>query len=145
MRSKVLIGVMLLATACLETEVPPSEYDQLLKDMAAIDNYLAANPGSPNDIIVKDASGVRLVISNLGTGAIPPNTGNTLKVSYAGRLLSTGALFDASDSYILKLSNNIIDGWKLGIALMTKGSTAKLYVPSGLGYGAGGNGSIPAN
>ena len=146
MRSKVLIGIMLLASSCLQTEVQPSFYDKLVKDMKVIDDYLAAHPGSPNDIIIKDASGVRLVITTPGTGTIPPNTGNTLKVAYTGRLLSDGSTFDSNTTgYILKLSDAIIDGWKLGIALLTKGATAKLYIPSGLGYGANGSGAIPPN
>lgn len=145
MRSKVLIGFMLLASSCLQTEVQPSAYDRLVKDMKVIDDYLAAHPGNPGDVIVKDASGVRLVISTPGTGTIPPNTGNTLKIAYTGRLLSDGSMFDSNSSYIVKLSDAIIDGWKLGIALLTKGATAKLYIPSGLGYGSNGSGVIPPN
>jgi FKBP-type peptidyl-prolyl cis-trans isomerase len=145
MRSKIVLGIILLTTACLETEQPPSFEGQLAKDVAAIDAYLAANPGSPSDIILKDASGVRLVITTPGTGAIPPNPSNNLKVAYTGRLLSTGGIFDSNSSFLLKLSDQLINGWKFGIALLTEGAHAKLYIPSGWGYGASGSGSIPGN
>jgi FKBP-type peptidyl-prolyl cis-trans isomerase FkpA len=144
MRSKVLIMMMVVASSCLETEVPPSFEDQLAKDVKAIDDYLAANPGNPTDVIIKDASGLRLVISTMGTGTIPPNTGNNLKVAYTGRLLSNGSVFDSNDSYIFKLSD-VIQGWKIGLGLLTKGAQAKMYIPSGWAYGAQGSSSIPGN
>ena len=139
------MGIILLATSCIDTETGATFEDQLAKDVQAIDDYLAAHPGNPTDIIVKDASGIRLVITTVGTGAIPPNPSNNLKVAYTGRLLSNGAVFDSDDSYLFKLSNQIIDGWKIGIALLTEGAQAKLYIPSGWGYGQKGNGSIPGN
>lgn len=145
MRSKVLIGLMLVAVSCVETEMPPTFEEQLAIDAKTIDDYLAANPGNGTELIVKDASGIRLVISTLGTGTIPPNTGNTIKVAYTGRLLSNGSVFDSNSGYILKLSDNIIQGWKIGIGMLTKGAVAKLYIPSGWAYGAEGSGSIPKN
>lgn len=145
MRSKILLGILLLASSCLDTETGPTFESQLAKDVQAIDDYLAANPGSPTDIIVKDASGIRLVIPTPGTGTIPPNASNNLKVAYTGRLLSTGGIFDSNSNYLLKLSDQVIDGWKIGIALLTEGAQAKLYIPSGWGYGSNGNGSIPPN
>jgi FKBP-type peptidyl-prolyl cis-trans isomerase len=145
MRSKILVGILLLASACLDTETGPTFEGQMAKDVQAIDDYLAAHPGSSTDIIVKDASGIRLVITNLGTGTIPPNPSNNLKVAYSGRLLSTGGTFDSNNSYLLKLSDQVINGWKIGIALLTQGAEAKLYIPSGWGYGANGNGTIPPN
>jgi len=140
-----LIGIILLATACLETDPPPSFQDQLVKDVKAIDDYLAANPAGPNELVIKDASGVRLVISVLGTGTIPPNAANNLKIAYAGRTLPNGSIFDSNDSYLVKLSDGIITGWKIGLSLLTEGAQAKLYIPSGLAYGTTGKGSIPAN
>ena len=140
-----MIGMVLVASACLK-EIPPNTFDkQLEKDIQAIDDYLDANPGSPNDIIIKDASGVRIVITELGTGTIPPNFGNNLKVAYSGSLLSNGSVFDSNDSYLLKLSDAIIVGWKIGLSLITQGTHAKIYIPSAWGYGTEGQGPIPAN
>ncbi|HEU5291066.1 MAG TPA: FKBP-type peptidyl-prolyl cis-trans isomerase [Cyclobacteriaceae bacterium] len=146
MRSKVLIGVMLMSiVACIDTEIPPTFDEQLAADTKAIDDYLAANPpANITDVVIKDASGLRLVISTFGTGTIPPNAGNNLKAAYTGRLLSNGAVFDSNSGYIFKLSD-VIQGWKIGIGMLTKGAVAKLYIPSGWAYGATGSGTIPAN
>jgi FKBP-type peptidyl-prolyl cis-trans isomerase FkpA len=145
MRSKILLGIVLLTSACLETDQPLSFDAQLRKDVAAIDEYLLDNPGNPTDIILRDASGIRLVITTMGTGEIPPNPSNNLKVAYTGKFLSTGGIFDSNDNFILKLSDQVIVGWKIGISLLTKGAEAKLFIPSGYGYGASGNASIPGN
>jgi len=146
MRTKILIGVLLLAVSCIDNEMPPTFEQQLATDTKIIDDYLAANPpANITDVVIKDASGIRLVISTLGTGTIPPNPSNNLKVAYTGRFLSTGAVFDSNNSFLLKLSDNVIQGWKIGIGMLTKGAVAKLYIPSGWAYGAEGNGSIPKN
>lgn len=139
------MGIFLLTTACLDTEPTPSVEAQLAKDVATIDEYLLANPGNPTDIILKDASGVRVVITTPGTGTIPPNLSNNLKVAYTGKLLSTGGTFDSNNNFILKLSDQLIIGWKIGLSLLTEGAVAKLYIPSSLGYGTAGSSSIPAN
>jgi len=144
MRSKVLIGLIFLVSSCLSDEtIAPA--DQLSKDVKKIDDYLAANPGSPTDIIIKDASGIRLVITDMGAGTIPPNSANNLNVAYTGRLLSDGTIFDTNDEFLFKLSDNVIAGWKIGLALITEGTYAKLYIPSGWAYGTSGQGSIPGN
>src|SRR5688572_5847672 len=120
MKNKVIIGLAILLSSCLG-EVGPSPTAQLDKEVKQIDAYLAANPGDPTDIIVKDASGIRLVITEQGTGTIPPNPNNNLKVTYAGRLFSNGFMFDNNngDEFFLKLSDNVIAGWKIGLALLT--------------------------
>ncbi len=145
MRSKILIGLVFLGISCISDDPSITPAEQLAKDVQAIDDYLAANPGSPTDIIVKDASGIRLVITEPGTGTIPPNSGNNLKVDYTGRLLSNGTVFDSNSSFLFKLSDNIIQGWKIGLALITQGTHAKLYIPSGWAYGTSGQGTIPGN
>jgi FKBP-type peptidyl-prolyl cis-trans isomerase len=89
---------------------------------------------------------VRLVITELGSGLFPPNPSNNLKVAYTGRLFSDGTVFDSNDAFFLKISDNVINGWKIGLSLMTQGSHAKLYIPSLYAYGASGQGSsIPGN
>src|SRR5687767_4687212 len=120
MRSKILLGILLLASSCLDTETGPTFEGQLAKDVQAIDDFIAANPGSPTDIIVKDASGIRLVITTPGTGTIPPHPSNNLTVAYTGRFLSTGGIFDSNSNYLLKLSDQVIDGWKIGISFLTE-------------------------
>lgn len=110
-------------------------------DDAAIVTYLAAHP---NIVAVKDpASGLYYQVIEEGTGAAFTNN-SLLIVSYAGTNLA-GQQFDASDSFALKLSQNIIQGWKIGVPKIKNGGKILLIIPSALGYGPYANGTIPAN
>lgn len=147
MKAKILIGILFVLASCLEDQ-GPTQAEQLLKDVKQIDDFLAANPPASSDLIVKDASGIRLVISELGSGAIPPNNENELVASYTGRLFSNGQIFDSrptNDPFYFTLGGSIIDGWKIGFSLLTEGAKAKLYIPSIYAYGSNGNGTIPKN
>lgn len=156
MKSKVLISLGCLAAlsllaSCLN-EMGNSTYQQLQEDIRKIDAYLEANPPAPTDIIIKDAaSGIRLVVTEMGTGVIPPTPENIIQVAYTGRLFSNGVQFDTEDSYVFTLSNtdaggsDVISGWKYALAMMTEGTHATVYIPSGLAYGPNGSGTIPDN
>lgn len=163
MKSKVLSSVCLLAGlslmlgSCLNDDsITP--YQQLQEDIAKIDAYLEANPPvDPTDIIVKDASGIRMVITEqpvLEEGdalPVPPTPQNLIRVKYAGRLFSNGAQFDADDSYTFTLTTDdnggqdVIEGWKSALRMMTEGTKATVYIPSALAYGTSGKSPIPGN
>ena len=104
-----------------------------------------------SDIVIKDATtGIRLVITEMGTGVIPPTPENIIQVAYTGRLLSNGVQFDTDDSFTFTLTtaddgSDVIAGWKFALAMMTEGTHATVYIPSGLAYGPNGSGSIPDN
>lgn len=147
-----MAGLCLTLGSCLNDDsITP--YQQLQEDIKKIDTYLVNNPPDPNDIIVRDAnSGIRLVITEMGTGEIPPTPENIIQVAYTGRLLSNGVQFDTDPSYTFTLTtsdNNgadVISGWKHALAMMTEGTKATVYIPSGLAYGPSGSGSsIPDN
>jgi len=136
MRSLVFIGILFLLNSCLDE--PESPLDRWRNDVRAIDNYLIQNSLTA----VKDGSGVRIVVDELGTG-LPPNNGNDIQVKYKGMLFSNGSVFDEGTASG-KLPDYIV-GWQAGLTLLPPGSIATLYIPSGYGYGAAGRGSIPAN
>lgn len=146
-----LVGLGVMLGSCLnDNAITP--YQQLQKDIQKIESYLAANPPGPNDVVVRDAySGLRMVITERGSGEIPPTPYNVIQVAYAGRLLSNGAQFDADDSYTFTLTDtdaggsDVIDGWKYALAMLTEGSRATVYLPSAIAYGTNGSGSIPGN
>ncbi|MBX2967407.1 MAG: FKBP-type peptidyl-prolyl cis-trans isomerase [Cyclobacteriaceae bacterium] len=137
MKRTVWIGVALMATACLDTEVGISPIEQLNRDIVAIDSYLFEN----GITALKDATGIRIAIDELGTDGLPPNTENNVKVTYTGKLLSNGSTFD-SGTITGKLTD-WITGWQIGLSLLPAGSKATLYIPSGYAYGTRGQGSIP--
>jgi FKBP-type peptidyl-prolyl cis-trans isomerase len=162
MKSKSLSSLGLLAGICLtlgsclnDNSITP--YQRQQEDIIKIDKYLLNNPPNPNDIIIRDAnSGIRLVITEQGTGIIPPTPENIIQVAYIGRLLSKGEVinppFDQDDAYTFTLTqadaggSDVISGWKHALAMMTEGTKATVYIPSGLAYGPNGSGSsIPDN
>lgn len=139
MKGKILIGVLLLLSACFEDMVTMDQ--RLKKEVKAIDDYLAANGINA----IKDASGIRVVVTQLGDAGLPPNYENFVKVKYTGKLFSTGTVFeDASTPNDKKLGNFIV-GWQIGLAMLPEGSKATLYIPSGYAYGNTAVGNIPAN
>lgn len=72
-----------------------------------------------------------------------------MKVHYTGKL-TDGSEFDSSvkkdKPFVFKLgAGQVIKGWDEGIALLSEGAKATFTIPPELGYGANGQGGIPAN
>lgn len=94
------------------------------------------------------SSGLKYVILEEGKG-MRPDSGDLVFVHYYGAL-TDGTMFDNSfvrgSEFPFQLgTGGVIPGWDEGIALLKVGSKAMLFVPSELGYGASGAGSIPPN
>jgi FKBP-type peptidyl-prolyl cis-trans isomerase len=122
--------------------------EQLKTDTLAILNYLKANNIKNYK---RTASGIYYVIDAQGPDAsAKPAVGKKVTVHYIGTLLN-GQKFDSSrdrdQPFEFTLGvGQVIRGWDEGIALLSKGSRGKLYIPSPLGYGPQGAGAaIPAN
>lgn len=114
-------------------------------DDATIQQYLKDNKLTAK----KTASGLYYIITQKGTGANAV-AGQNVSMNYTGRLLN-GNIFDSNVdpkfqhvepfSFVLG-QGMVIKGWDEGIALLNKGSKAKLIIPSGLAYGSQ---SMPGN
>ncbi|MDF9800206.1 FKBP-type peptidyl-prolyl cis-trans isomerase FkpA [Catalinimonas alkaloidigena] len=132
--------------------------EQMEIDSAKIEQYLEEN----NIDAQATESGLRYVINEKGTG-VQPSAGDSVYVHYSGKLLD-GPYFDTSIESLAKeegLYNEqrdyeplvfpigqqfVIPGWDEGISLLNEGAKATFYIPSPLGYGPRGNGSvIPEN
>lgn len=119
-------------------------------DGEAIDAYLAKN-----DLNAQTTdSGMRYIILNEGDGS-KPQAGDLVRVDYTGKLLE-GAVFDTSKEsdarehglysdarpggYVpleFQLgTGGVIHGWDEGVALLSKGAKAQLFIPSPMAYGA---------
>jgi FKBP-type peptidyl-prolyl cis-trans isomerase len=102
---------------------------------------------TPTDKLVKTASGLGYEVLREGDGP-QAALGKTITVHYAG-WLTDGKLFDASysrnDPFKLRLPGSVIKGWSEGLLLMRQGSMYRFTIPAALGYGARGQGEIPAN
>lgn len=145
MRLRVLLALLFLVS-CNENEQGPqlSFEEQLALDVQTIDDYLESK-GITN--VVRDSSGLRYVIHQLGTGPLP-TPDSFLKADYEGRLLATGALFDESKSppaFFHIPVRALIYGFQRSCGFLPRGSKATLYIPSGLAYGQYTYGVIPSN
>lgn len=133
-------GLSVGLTSCLNGDDEETDFEILQKDVATIDNYLAAN----NINAIKDVNGIRIVITKLGTGFPasdrPPST---VDVDYIGKLFTTNAIFDEGNTK--QKIDRYIEGWQLALLSLPEGSKATLYIPSFFGYGRPANGSIPGN
>ena len=100
-----------------------------------------------NKITVKPMqNGLYFILKKSGKGP-HPQKGDKVSVQYTGYLLS-GKKFDSSldrgkpFEFVLGM-HRVIPGWDEGIAMMRKGGSAKLIIPSSLGYGPRNMGPIP--
>ncbi|MFM2388328.1 MAG: hypothetical protein RL660_3085 [Bacteroidota bacterium] len=121
-----------------------AEEDQAIQEYIRKNNIQGAQ---------KTASGLWYAITKPGVGTNPVK-GDNLTVDYRGKLLD-GTAFDSNlDSafghvgefgFLLGMGQ-VIPGWEEGIALLNRGASAVLLIPSRLGYGEQGMpGRIPPN
>ena len=86
----------------------------------------------------------------VGTGATA-STGKTATVTYTGWLYSAtaadhkGTQFDSGSFSFVLGQGQVIQGFDQGVTGMLVGGKRTLLIPSSMGYGASGNGSIPPN
>lgn len=131
-----IFALTLITVSCKKDK----EEDQAKKDDEIIQKYISDNGLNA----VATGSGLYYVIENQGTGD-SCNSSSTVKVSYKGYFTS-GAVFDQSSTNGISFNlQNVIKGWTEGIPYFKEGGQGKLLIPSALGYGSQGNGSIPAN
>jgi len=118
-------------------------FPQLRKDTLAISDYLLAKEIQN---VFKGPEGLKYTITSLGTGATP-NSASTVSFTYTGRILSitNPTIFDRSSSPVTYALSGLIRGLRLGMTLIPVGTKATFYIPSTLGYGLRGSGSIPSN
>ena len=133
---------------------------------AEIENLKQAEEGklatyiSKNKLETKKTdSGLQYVVKEEGSGN-KAVLGDTVVVNYTGKLVS-GIIFDTNDAELAKKENKfnpmrqyepirfrvghdpVIQGWTEGLQLLNKGSKATLIIPSSIGYGERGGGTIP--
>lgn len=103
---------------------------------AEIQEYIKAN----NLNATKTASGLYYVITDPGNGP-KPTANSSVTVNYIG-YLTNNTLFDQGKNVTFNL-NQVIDGWSEGLTYFNEDAQGWLLIPSKLGYGNTGSGSIP--
>jgi len=121
----------------------PVRFDiQLLRSRTEdqqIEEFLATQPFGTNRID-RFASGLRIA-----RNATAPGSGDALRggqsitVTYSGKLLRTGREFDAGSFSFTLNSTQVIPGFNEGIANLRRGEKATLLIPSTIAYGAQGS------
>jgi len=131
--------ILIIAASCNEEEAV--DYGPI--DQKIIEDYIAAN-GITN--AQSTASGLYYVIYAPG-GTNHPNKKSSVSVNYKG-YLTDGTIFDSSyptgKPSQLDLAT-VVKGWQEGMQLIGVSGKIQLFVPSELGYGSTGAGTIPPN
>lgn len=135
MKQILLIACLGLAFAWAGCNKEP----QLDIDLRIIQEYLEANNLTAESL----ESGLHYIIENPGQGESHPALSSEITINYKG-YLTNGNVFDERQNQTFRL-NQLIRGWQEGIPLIKPGGKIMLLIPSELGYGPTGVGSIPAN
>jgi FKBP-type peptidyl-prolyl cis-trans isomerase FkpA len=113
---------------------------QAEKDDEAIKQYISDHGLNAT----ATGTGLYVVIENPGSGQ-SCNAYSNVKVSYKG-YYTNGDVFDQSSTSGVTFNlQNVIKGWTEGIPHFKKTGNGILLIPSSLGYGKNGSGSVPAN
>ncbi|MET1055297.1 MAG: FKBP-type peptidyl-prolyl cis-trans isomerase [Pedobacter sp.] len=95
--------------------------------------------------MTKDPSGVWYSVSAAGSGTYPITVNSTIQTSYTGRF-TDGTVFDSSTDRTFEIAG-VVAGWaKVIPGRLQKGGKIRMIIPSRLGYGKSGDGTIiPGN
>lgn len=143
LQALLVLFIILGFAACKKDDNTP----QREKDDKKLQEYFKANGIDPATL-VKRNSGLYYQLLQEGTGdKVFP--GDKVSVHYTGTLLD-GTKFDSSHDRSKPFEftvgyGQVIAGWDEGLTLMRVGEKARLFLPSHLGYGRGGSGTIPGN
>ena len=124
----------------------PEEKVQLDLDSIAIDTHLLNNA----IVAEKGPLGIRYTIQELATG-ISPFWYDKIKISYTGKLLSTGSQFySGTVQPSSEFDSRVVDflpGLQIAVQLLPQGSKATFYIPSTLAFGlaGAGEGAVPSH
>ncbi|MFN5319081.1 MAG: FKBP-type peptidyl-prolyl cis-trans isomerase, partial [Bacteroidia bacterium] len=139
--------------------MPKAEFEEMQriekqKQMEEMSAKSAAEKTNREEYLLKNkilqqptASGLIVLVEKEAIGP-KPQTGQKVTVHYTG-YLTNGTKFDSSvdrgEPFSFTLGKGqVIKGWDEGIAMLSAGTKAKLIIPSSIGYGGRGMGSIPA-
>ncbi len=133
-----LLGSMLLLVngACFKNDLCKNK--SIDSERATIQAYAVANGITATE----HSSGIFYQIINPGSGTVPTASSN-VSVKYIGKLTS-GMIFDDKTTTAVNIGlSQTIKGWQYGMPLIGEGGMIKLIIPSSLGYGCTGFGTVP--
>ncbi|MES2377071.1 MAG: FKBP-type peptidyl-prolyl cis-trans isomerase [Bacteroidota bacterium] len=135
----ILVALLIVGlSSCQKYTVTGLAATQASADDAKIQAYIAANKLT----FTKDASGIYYQIVTPGTTP-HPTTSSSVKVTYTSIYLN-GVSVGKLDGYTAVLSS-FVKGLQIAVPKIGTGGRIIVIVPSGLLYGSGGAGDVPAN
>jgi len=142
MKQNILIGVLIIALfATIGVIIRGTTPSKSSSEIATDEEKAQAEISNPNPK-------VKIEDTLVGTGA-EVESGDTVVMHYKGTL-EDGTQFDSSydrgEPFETQIGvGKVIQGWDQGVPGMKVGGKRKLTIPSELGYGEQGQGSIPPN
>lgn len=131
-----LLGVTISMFSCEEKQ-RQQNVDWVAVDDGIIQEYLTKHKIAAE----KHPSGIYYRIIKEGNGHHPNGT-SIVNIKYKGYFLD-GTVFDERTSEFAL--TNVIQGWQIGIPLISKGGSGQLFIPSYYAYGRQGRPGIPPN
>ncbi len=129
-----------LFDGCADDTLSPA--DQLAMDISLIEDYIKEKGLTA----AKQPSGLFYSQITPGNDIDHPSLSDEVEVTYKGYFLNEDVFDETKPNKTVEFPlNAVVKGWQEGIQLMTKGEKATLLIPSSLGYGPQGTGSIPPN
>ena len=138
-KTKIVFLVAFLLSGCLDVSNP--EAQQLQNEIKAINDYLAG--ATFTEVTTGNNSGIQIGITSFGSGA-PPHNGQTVKVTYTGRLLSDWSIFETG-TIDDRLESISIRGLRYGIESIPEGTQATIFMASSHAFGSAGTAKVPPN
>ena len=138
------------AFAALQGEMQKKTEAKAAKSLAEGEAFLEVNKKKDGVKVTK--SGLQYIVLKEGTGA-KPTSDSTVSTHYRGKLID-GTVFDNSyegdeptdaDTPAEFGVTQVIKGWTEALQLMKVGAKYRLFIPSGLAYGANGPPTIGPN
>lgn len=122
----------------LRADVSRRSEERVASNKKAGEEFLAKNK-SAKDVKALGETGVQYIVEKGGTGPSPKAT-DTVKVHYRGTLID-GTEFDSSykrnEPAVFPVTG-VIKGWTEALQKMKVGSKWKVFIPSDMAYGDGG-------
>lgn len=128
----------------MEEEAQAAQAQLAEQNRSTGEAFLAENAGK--DGVMTTDTGLQYQVLEPGSGD-SPTVDSQVRVHYEGRLIN-GEVFDSSYARGEPAEfglNQVIAGWTEGLQLMKEGGKMRLFIPSDLAYGPGGNRGIPPN
>ena len=135
-----------LLVSCQKNDTPVDTTDYTKRDEDLIKAYITDNNLSG---FRRDTLGLYIAVTQPGNG-VKINKGQNVSALYTGMLLDN-RVFDSTTgrgNQPLTFTigqGQVIAGWDLGFAKLSKGAKATLLIPSSLAYGQYAVGPIPAH